>query len=90
MKPGTTISAASTTTTSKAVNVPLGAAAAENVRLSGSTYGHCASPQPMMTVATAMMASARAPREALRTTPPRPAPIVVKFTESPGRGEDRS
>jgi hypothetical protein len=37
-------------------------AAAENVRLSGKTYGHCAAPQARMAQATAMMASTRAPR----------------------------
>jgi len=44
MKPGTTIATASTTAVSRAVSVPFGAAAAENVRLSGKIYGHCAAP----------------------------------------------
>ena len=45
-----------------AVSEPVGDAAAANVRLSGSTYGHCATPQLTMTLATATMASTRAPR----------------------------
>jgi hypothetical protein len=67
MKPGTTINAASTTTTSTAASVPVGAAAAEKVKFVGNTYGHCATPQPRMMLATATMASKRAPRDAWRT-----------------------
>jgi hypothetical protein len=62
MKPGITIATASTTAVSRAVSVPVGAAAAENVRLSGKMYGHCAAPQARIAQATAMMASTRAPR----------------------------
>jgi hypothetical protein len=39
MKPGTTTTSASTAAATRAANVPLSAAAAENVTLSGNMYG---------------------------------------------------
>ncbi len=54
--------AASANTTSTVWSVPSGAAACDTFKLVGSMYGHCATPQPMTTVATAPIDRTRAPR----------------------------
>src|SRR5206468_1756860 len=84
---GSTSSATNTTTTRSACSVPVGAAAEENVRLVGSTYGHCATPQAPTTAATASAASSRVPLAAPRisrttaATASTPTTTEVGFTQ---------
>ncbi len=61
-------------TTNTASSVPSGAAACDTFRLVGSMYGHCATPQPITTVATAPIESARAPRALRKSSSSDPAP----------------
>ena len=54
--------AANTNTTSTASSVPVGPAACDTFNDSGSMYGHCATPQPITTAATAPIEKSRAQR----------------------------
>ena len=69
-------------------SVAEGAAAADTFRLVGRMYGHCATPQPQITLATAPMASSRAPRcERRSSSTSEPSPHSAETT---ARGSARA